>query len=198
MSKLLTTIIVSLVFLQAYDARLLSAQACAISTTPHDRNGYRNVFGCANLGAECSPAVNGGGPGRCMNGLTRDIPTNSLCACFPQGKSTTADPTVDIEALVTQLSKAKLGEVFNFEFTADDLSQQQTFLFLPNLFNANPRVLSTRLTVTVKSIDQGKRVKGEDGIEENQMGEFGNERHGRGSAILTLLIAGNEVYDSFM
>jgi hypothetical protein len=197
MSKLLTAMIVSLVFLQAYEARLLSAQACAISTKPENRYGYKGIFGCASPGAACSPAVNGGGPGKCQTGAVLDSATNSLCGCFPQGKSTTADPTVDIQALVTRLSRAKPGDVFNFEFTADDLSQQQTFLFLPNLFDANPRVLSTRLTVTVKSIDQGKRVKEENGIEENQTGGFENERHGRGSAILNLLIAGNEVYDSF-
>jgi hypothetical protein len=138
--------------------------------------------------------VNGGGAGKCQAGATLDIPKNTLCRCFPQGKSTTADPAVDIRALVAQLSKAKPGEAFSFEFTADDLSQQQTFLFLPNLFDANPRVLSTRMSVTVKTID---RVKKEEGEEENERGEFENERHGRSSAILHLLIAGDEVYDSF-
>jgi hypothetical protein len=185
MRKLLITTIVSIVFLQALIARPLLAQACAISTKLTPTAGLGEVFLCASSGAACSPA-NGGGPGKCLNGLTRDTATNSVCGCFSQGKSTTADPETDIKALVAELSTAKRGDVFNFAFTAADLSQQHTFLFLPNLFDANPTVLSTQMTVTVDAIDREREEDVRD-----------NERHELKSATLHMSITGSEVFDSF-
>jgi hypothetical protein len=185
MRKLMITITVSMVFLPTLISRPLLAQACVISTTLTPTAGQGRVFLCASPGAACSPA-NGGGAGKCLNGLTRNPTTNSVCGCFSQGKSTTADPEVDIKALVAKFSSAKRGDMFNFAFTATDLSQQHTFLFLPNLFDANPAVLSTQMTVTVDAIDREAEKDVRD-----------NEGHERKPVELHLSITGSEVFDAF-
>jgi hypothetical protein len=185
MRKLMITITVSMVFLPTHICRRLLAQACVISTTLTPTAGQGRVFLCASPGAACSPA-NGGGAGRCLNGLTRNPATNSVCGCFSQGKSTTADPEVDIKALVAKFSSATRGDIFDFAFTAADLSQQHTFLFLPNLFDANPAVLSTQLTVTVDAIDREAEKDVRD-----------NEGHERKPIALHLSIKGSEVFDAF-
>jgi hypothetical protein len=93
---------------------------------------------------------------------------------------------VDIKALVAELSSAKRGDMFDFAFAATDLSQQHTFLFLPNLFDANPAVLSTQMTVTVDAVDREAEKDVRD-----------NEGHERKPVALHFSITGSEVYDAF-
>jgi hypothetical protein len=61
----------------------------------------------------------------------------------------TAAAAVNVGELVAALSTANRGDTFTVEFGPNDLVDQQTFLFLPNLFDVQPDVLAVRMTIEV-------------------------------------------------
>jgi hypothetical protein len=156
MGKVTGKTIFSIAILSAFSAGPILGQACA--TKPVE-TASGPALGCAAPGAACSPAENGGGAGKCVPRSVKTGPNASRCVCAAQGVRNSADPEIDIRSLIFQLATAKRGDVFNFSFTAADLTQQQTNVFSPNLFDANPKLLSMDLRVEVIAL--GKRERGD-------------------------------------
>jgi hypothetical protein len=111
-----------------------------------------------------------------------------LCRCAKKGKFSSAAATVDARELLAALSTAKRGDVFSLEFGPDDLRDQQTVLFVPNLFNVQPKVLSVSMTIEV--IGRGKRPKEKDERESDRSPSLSPET-------VELSITGTTVLDSF-
>ena len=92
MRKLITAVVVSVLFLHGRDC-LLSAQACAISPKLTDTWGFGKVHLCGSPGASCSPALNGRGAGQCQKSDTLHR-HKYFVRLFSRGKDTRADPAV--------------------------------------------------------------------------------------------------------
>ena len=197
--------VVFLLFLAAFTCRSAHAQACATSPV---QTASGPALACASSGAVCSPAINGGGFGKCTPSSVKMGSAALKCVCARTGKGTKADPPAAIKEILAGLSTAKRGDIFTFEFDREDLTEQQNYIFFPNLFDATPRMVSTKMVVEV--IGRGKHGKDDDDRKDWGSGWFDFERqdhrHGRppdtSSPSLTedtleLSLTGNQVFDSF-
>jgi hypothetical protein len=153
MSKYMAGAVLLAAFVELLDARPLLAQACLTTPVP---TASGPALACASPGAACN-----GGAGKCISQSVKTGPNSSLCRCAEQGKFSTAAAAVNVQELVGALSTANRGDVFTFQFGPNDLREQQNLLFVPNLFDVEPDVLSIGMNIEV--IGFGKKRQEEDG-----------------------------------
>jgi hypothetical protein len=205
MRKLRTSLIFLPFFLAVSNCRPVQAQACATAPV---QTASGPALACASSGAACSPAINGGGAGKCTPSSVKMGSSALKCVCAAKGKGTKADPPAAIKELLAGLSSAKRGDVFTFQFDREDLTEQQNYIFFPNLFDARPRMLSTKMVVEV--IGRGKHGKDDDDWKDFGQSwiDLDRQDHGHGRPAdtsspsltedtLELSLTGNQVFDSF-
>jgi hypothetical protein len=104
----------------------------------------QTALACSAPGAACN-----GGAGRCVNKSVKTGPAANKCKCARKGKGSVAVARVAVDPFLVFLNSAPRGESITLEFTREQLLEERTFLFHPELFDATPLMHELALTMEV-------------------------------------------------